>query len=160
MGTTGAGKTTVGTLLARKLDWRFADADDFHSPENVEKMREGKPLDDADRRPWLQALREEIESWLRTQEDVVLACSALKRSYRDQLRASGDVKFVYLKGSYDEIAQHLEGRQGHFAKRDLLASQLETLEEPEVDEGALVIPVTQSPEEAACSIRQALSFGP
>jgi gluconokinase len=97
MGVVGAGKTTVGRLLAQKLGWHFADADDFHSAANVEKIRRGIPLDDSDRAPWLAALRDAILQWNAEGQNAVLACSALKRKYRDALRTDG-VRFVYLKG--------------------------------------------------------------
>jgi gluconokinase len=149
MGVTGAGKTTVGRLLAAELSWQFADADAFHSPENVEKMRAGRPLDDADREPWLEALRRATEGWLAAGQDTVLACSALKRAYRDRLRVSPDVRFVYLQGSSEQIERRLAERHGHFATQDLLRSQFESLEEPGADEGAIVVSVTQPAEEAA-----------
>src|SRR4029077_13571152 len=114
MGVTGAGKTTVGNLLAQQLGWEFADADRFHSPANVERIRLGIPLDDADRAPWLSALRQAMERWVTEHRNVVLACSALKESYRDQLALGSEVKFVYLKGSYDLIYQRLRQRHGHF----------------------------------------------
>src|SRR5206468_9688070 len=100
MGVTGAGKTTIGQLLSQRIRWSFADADSFHSPENVEKIRLGIPLDDADRAPWLRSLRETMDQWLAQHRNVVLACSALKRSYRDQLCVGREVRLVYLKGSY------------------------------------------------------------
>ena len=130
MGVVGVGKTTVATLLAEKLGWQFADADEFHSPENVEKIRHGVPLTDGDRAPWLAALRAAVEKWNATGASVVLACSALKQSYRQQLSA-GNVGFVYLKGSYDLIRERLRTRHGHFATESILKSQLEDLEEPE-----------------------------
>jgi gluconokinase len=130
MGVVGVGKTTVGTLLAQKLGWQFADADDFHSPENVEKIRRGIPLSDADRAPWLAALGQAIEKWNAAGMKVVLACSALKQSYREELR-TGNVGFVYLKGSYDLIRERLLSRHGHFATESILKSQLQDLEEPE-----------------------------
>ena len=141
MGVVGVGKTTVGTLLAEKLGWQFADADDFHSPENVEKIRRGIPLTDQDRAPWLAALRLAIEKWNATGMNVVLACSALKQSYRQELR-TGEVGFVYLKGSYDVIRERLHSRHGHFATESILKSQLEDLEEPE---NAVTVNVDKSP---------------
>src|SRR5215469_12657626 len=129
MGVVGAGKTTVGILLAQKLGWNFADADDFHSPENKNKISHGIPLTDADRAPWLAALRHRIEQWNAEGENVVLACSALKRTYRDELQ-TGNVQFVYLKGDYELIATRLRGRHGHFANESILKSQLRDLEEP------------------------------
>lgn len=130
MGVVGSGKTTVGKLLAQKLGWQFADADDFHPAANVEKIHHGIPLDDRDRAPWLSALRGAIEQWNAAKQHVVLACSALKRGYRAELRA-GPVQFVYLKGSYELILSRLRSRRGHFASESILASQFADLEEPE-----------------------------
>jgi len=129
MGVVGSGKTTVGKLLAEKLAWHFADADDFHSSDSVKKIRKGIPLTDLDRAPWLSALHTAIEQWNSAQRNVILACSALKRSYRDKLRA-GPVQFVYLKGGYDLIRNRLGSRHGHFASESILASQFADLEEP------------------------------
>lgn len=142
MGVVGAGKTTVGLLLAQRLGWQFADADDFHSPENKNKISHGVALTDADRAPWLAALRRAIEQWNAEGQNVVLACSALKRAYRDQLQA-GNVKFVYLKGDYDLIAARLRSRHGHFANESILKSQLADLEEPA---NAIVVSVDQTPD--------------
>src|SRR5207302_2299343 len=126
MGVVGSGKTTVGKLLAMELGWRFADADDFHPRANVDKIRRGIPLDDCDRVPWLSALHDAIEQWNESLQNVVLACSALKQSYRNKLRA-GSVHFVYLKGSQQLIASRLRSRQGHFASESILASQFADL---------------------------------
>jgi gluconokinase len=131
MGVTGAGKTTIGVLLAQRLGWDFVDADRFHSPANVEKMRQGIALNDADRAPWLRSLHQAIEGWVGERKNVVLACSALKRSYRDELWIAGETKFVYLKGSYDLICQRLRQRHGHFASETILAGQFADLEEPD-----------------------------
>lgn len=130
MGVVGAGKTTIGTLLAQKLGWGFADADNFHPAENVEKIRHGIALTDADRVPWLAAMHEAIVQWNRTGQNMVLACSALKRSYREELR-TGDVRFVYLKGSRELILERLRTRHGHFATESILDTQFRDLEEPE-----------------------------
>lgn len=130
MGVTGAGKTTIGVRLAQRLGWDFVDADSFHSPANVEKMKQGIALDDADRGPWLKSLHEAMEGWAAEHKNVVLACSALKRIYRDELCVTGQTKFVYLKGSYDLIYQRLRQRHGHFASAAILASQFAALEEP------------------------------
>jgi gluconokinase len=145
MGVTGSGKTTVGRRLADRLAWEFVDGDDFHSPANKQKMGSGIPLTDADRRPWLEALRNVVLAWLQRGSDGVLACSALKRSYREQLRAGEDVRFIHLKGDSAFLEQRLRGRAGHFAGPDLLASQLERLEEPGEAE-AVTIPGTAPPE--------------
>jgi gluconokinase len=146
-GVSGAGKTTVGKLLARKLRWRFLEADDFHPAANVEKMRSGHPLTDEDRWPWLERLREQIEQTLAAGENAVLACSALKRKYRDCLRVNCDVKFVFLHGDYALIEKQLRSRRSHFMNPALLQSQFVDLEEPQPDEGAFVIELGRSPRE-------------
>jgi gluconokinase len=130
MGVTGAGKTTAGRALAERLGWEFLDADDFHPMANVEKIRAGIALDDADREPWLQAMRAALEVRSAERINVVLACSALKSEYREKLRV-GEVRFVYLRGSYAAIAERLRLRHGHFADERVLASQFADLEEPE-----------------------------
>jgi gluconokinase len=155
MGTTGSGKTTIGSLLAERMEWEFVDADDFHPPSNVEKMKHGKPLTDADREPWLKALHDKIVEWTAEKRSVVLACSALKQSYRDELRASSDVKFVYLKGSYQLFSPRVLARRGHFAKQDLLASQFATLEEPT---DAVIVDAAPSPEQIVSEVRRKLRF--
>jgi gluconokinase len=155
MGTTGSGKTTIGTLLAKRLAWEFVDADDFHPPANVEKMKHGIPLTDADREPWLKALHDKIVEWNGEQRNVVLACSALKQSYRDELRASSEVKFVYLKGSYELFSQRVLARKGHFAKQDLLASQFAALEEPA---DAIIADAERPPEELVAKVRKQLGL--
>jgi gluconokinase len=155
MGTTGSGKTTIGSLLAKRMGWEFVDADDFHPPSNVEKMEHGIPLTDADREPWLKALHDKIVEWTAEKRSVVLACSALKHSYRDELRASSDVKFVYLKGSYQLFSERVLARRGHFAKQDLLASQFATLEEPT---HAIIVDAAPSPEQIVSEVRRKLGF--
>jgi gluconokinase len=130
MGVEASGKTTVGTLLARALGWIFVDADDFHSEANKEKMSHGVPLDDADRGPWLKAIHEFVQGQTLAGHNIVLACSALKESYRDQLRQGMEMKIVYLKGNFDLFYSRLQKRQEHFAKETLLASQFASLEEP------------------------------
>jgi gluconokinase len=130
MGVSGVGKTTIGRALAQELQWHFAEGDDYHSAANKAKMHAGIPLTDEDRAPWLQSLRSAITGWLAAGENVVLACSALKASYREILQVSPEVKFVYLRGSYELIAQRLASRHGHYMNPDLLGSQFETLEEP------------------------------
>ncbi len=130
MGVSGVGKTTVGQALARELHWRFEDADDYHSPANIAKMRAGIPLTDEDRAPWLQSLHHAIVNWLAAGENVILACSALKASYRALLLVSSDVKLVYLRGSEELVASRLAARHGHYMNPHLLHSQFLTLEEP------------------------------
>jgi len=154
MGVSGAGKTTVGQLLASQLGWEFADADDYHSATNIEKMRSGISLTDADRAPWLATLRSLIAGWLTSGKNAVLACSALKRKYRENLQLTPQVKFVYLKGSPSLLHQRLHCRLGHFMTEQMLASQLAALEEPD---HAVVVDVDASPAENAAKIRMALA---
>jgi gluconokinase len=148
MGIVGAGKTTVGQLLAQELGWHFADADDFHPAANVEKIRNGIALTDADRAPWLAALRGAIIQWSALRENFVLACSALKRAYRDELRAA-PVIFVYLKASPELVLGRLRARHGHFATESILSTQLEDLEEPE---DAITVPIDHSPDAIVAEI--------
>lgn len=155
MGVVGAGKTTVGQLLAEQFGWEFADADDFHPAANVEKIRQGIGLNDADRAPWLQRLHDAIVGWIAASRNVVLACSALKRSYRQQLATGPEVKFVYLKGSAEVIAQRLRSRHGHFANEQILASQLADLEEPEA---ALTVEISGTPRQIVADIRKGLGL--
>jgi gluconokinase len=155
MGVVGSGKTTIGQLLAQELGWEFADADDFHPPSNVEKIRQGIPLEDADREPWLDRLRQAIVEWIAQGRNVVLACSALKRSYRRKLEAGPEVRFVYLKGSAALITERLRSRHGHFADAKILASQLADLEEPE---GALTVDIAATPPEIVATIRKRLGL--
>lgn len=153
MGVTGSGKTTVGIALAEALHWQFVDADDFHPPANVAKMRAGVPLDDNDRTPWLAALRTAIDNWLQSKTHVVLACSALKRSYRDQLIFNPDERLVYLRGSSALIAERLSQRRGHYMDPELLPSQFATLEEPE---NAIAVDVDATVPEIVTRIQTAL----
>jgi gluconokinase len=155
MGTTGAGKTTIGTRLAAQLNWQFADADAFHPPANIEKMSRGIPLNDADRAPWLEALRKAILEWIAVGKNVVLACSALKRAYREVLRPSPEVKIIYLKGNFALFAERIRHRHGHFAGEGILAGQFADLEEPA---DAITIDAAQSPEEIVAEIRNRLAL--
>jgi gluconokinase len=155
MGVTGSGKTTVGKALAESLHWQFVDADDFHRPANIAKMRAGIPLDDADRTPWLAALRTQIDQWLQTGTNAVLACSALKQAYREQLVASSEVRVVYLCGSRELIAKRLKERHGHYMDPNLLSSQFATLQEPR---DALVVDVDASVDEIVGRIRTVLNL--
>ena len=131
MGVSGSGKTTIGKQLADSLQWEFSDGDSFHSPENVEKMRRGIPLTEVDRQPWLQAMQRAIAQWLQADKNVVLACSALKESYRQLLIVDKTrIKLVYLKGSYQLIQKRLQERKNHYMSEKLLNSQFDVLEEP------------------------------
>ena len=156
MGVVGAGKTTIGKMLASELCWQFADADDFHPSSNVEKISHGVPLTDEDRQPWLDQLRTSILRWIGEGQPTVLACSALKRSYRAELQAGPQVRFVYLHGSVELIAERLRARHGHFAGEAILASQLTDLEEPEA---ALKFDISDTPEHITDQIRKALGLG-
>ncbi|MEH2308590.1 gluconokinase [Nostoc sp.] len=154
MGVSGSGKTTIGKLLADSLGWEFSDADSFHSLENVDKMRRGIPLIEADRMPWLQDLQAAIKHWLQENKNVVLACSALKDSYRQFLVSdSVRTKLVYLKGSYELIQIRLKERSNHYMSEKLLNSQFDTLEEP-LD--TISMDVAQPPQIIVQNIRTAL----
>lgn len=142
MGVSGTGKSTIGLALADALGLPFLEGDDLHPDTNIAKMAAGIPLTDADRWPWLDAIAAELD------HPVVAACSALKRSYRDKLRASApDLVFVYLHGTPELLASRMARRDGHFMPTALLASQLATLEEPASDEGAIPVNVALRPDE-------------
>lgn len=145
MGVAGCGKSTVAHLLAEKLDWDFLDADDFHSPENITKMKSGIPLNDSDRAPWLSTLNATLASTLGEGCHPVLACSALRERYRAQLcRGIDDLQFVYLKGNYDLIWSRISQREEHYMKSEMLRSQFDVLEEPV---NALVVSIHLTPKE-------------
>ena len=182
MGVSGAGKSTVAQALAQALNFRYFDADNFHSDVNKAKMASGLALTDVDREPWLNSLASAISQWQKEEQGAVLACSALKESYRKRLSAghspglgpehghenmhknpqenkqehpnsSGPAKFVYLKASYDEIYRRMEKRQNHFMKADMLKSQFKTLEEPT---DAIVVNATGSLEEIVAQVLEEL----
>jgi gluconokinase len=155
MGPAGSGKTTVGELLAAQLQWEFADADNFHSPANIEKMSRGIPLSDDDRIPWLSSIREAMLQWDARHRNAVLACSALKRGYREQLQINSNVKLVYLKGSYELLRERLHSRKGHYAGEQILAGQFADLEEPT---DAITVDAAQSPEQIVTEIRKRLAL--
>jgi gluconokinase len=161
MGVSGSGKTVIGRLLADRLVMPFLDADDLHSAENVRKMRLGRPLTDTDRAPWLQAVVGEITRTTVDGQGVVVACSALKRAYRDRLRAAAPgLRLVHLAGPPGLIRRRLEARTGHFMPVILLDSQLATLEPPEADEQPLVINLALPPDEIVERIVAALPPAP
>jgi carbohydrate kinase (thermoresistant glucokinase family) len=142
MGVSGCGKTTIGKLLAQELKVPFFDGDDFHSPANIEKMSKGNPLNDEDRKGWLARLNELAKKHL--DKGAIIACSALKKMYRDQLKLGiPTLEFIYLKGSKDEILKRVENREGHFMPSALLDSQFDTLEAPEQ---AFEVSITQAPD--------------
>ncbi|HET7586702.1 MAG TPA: gluconokinase [Gammaproteobacteria bacterium] len=146
MGVSGSGKTTVGAMLAGRLGCEFADADDFHSAANIEKMHRGLPLDDADRLPWLEAIAAQIDAWHADGQCGVVTCSALKRSYRDVIIGDrADVQLVYLRGEQELITRRMIARQGHFMPVDLLASQFAVLEEPAPEERAITVSIGMPP---------------
>jgi gluconokinase len=153
MGVTGAGKTTIGRLLAEELGWTFYDADDFHSQSNVEKMRRGEPLTDDDRVGWLDSLEEFIRKKLLSQTNIVLACSALKASYRSRFLIDAQVRLVYLKATRSLIEERLSERRGHYMNPSLIESQFAILEEPE---RAIVLNAADSPGDIFAEIREKL----
>jgi gluconokinase len=157
MGVSGSGKSTVAALLAGALGCHFLEGDDLHPRENVEKMRSGTPLTDADRLPWLRNIAEVIDGWRARGECGVLTCSALKRSYRDIIIGNRhDVVLVYLKGSYDLVHQRMAARHEHFMPIALLDSQFATLEEPTPDEHPIIVDIGSKPAEVATEIARQL----
>lgn len=158
MGVSGSGKTTIASLLARRLEWTFEDADWFHPPENVAKMAAGSPLTDADRWPWLQGIATWIESTRHSGRHGVVACSALKREYRAVLVGAHPdaVRIVYLEGDRALIGTRLAMRQGHFMPPGLLESQFSTLEPPGADERPITISVEPHPNDVVTNIVAAL----
>jgi gluconokinase len=153
MGVTGSGKSLIGSALAQSLGVKFVDGDDFHSAENIEKMSSGVPLTDGDRAEWLAALAREIHAARAADRGIVVACSALKRRYRDILRAGArDLNFILLNGTPKLIAERLAHRGGHFMPPSLLNSQLAALEKPAADEQALVYDIANAPEQIVADI--------
>ena len=142
MGVSGSGKSTIGEKLAQRLGWSYEDGDRFHPSSNVAKMSAGQPLTDEDRRPWLQAIANEIDRVCEAGGHAVIACSALKRPYRDILvHGRHDVRIIYLKGTQDLIASRLALRKGHFMPPGLLASQFKTLEPPDASENPVTVSI-------------------
>lgn len=161
MGVAGSGKSTIGETLAGRIGWRFEDGDRFHPASNVAKMSAGVPLTDDDRWPWLQAIADEIDRLCAAGERAVVACSALRRVYRDVLiHGRNDVRLVYLDGSQQLIADRLNRRKGHFMPPDLLASQFKTLEPPERDERPITVPIDASVEAIVDDIVGQLTLSP
>jgi gluconokinase len=160
MGVSGSGKSTIAEKLAERMGWRYEDGDTFHPASNVAKMSAGHPLTDEDRWPWLQAIADEIDRTCKTGESIVIACSALKHSYRDVLvHGRDDVRIVYLRGTQELIASRLSQRKGHFMPPGLLASQFKTLEPPDPDENPLTVSIDASVEEIVDDIIGQLRLG-
>lgn len=151
MGVAGCGKSTVAEALAQALGCRYLDGDAFHPPSNIDKMTRGVPLTDADRWPWLDRVAEAFGD-----EQTVIACSALRRAYRDRLRARGDVFFAFLDGSFDLIRGRMAERSGHFMPESLLRSQFETLEPPAADEWSVAADISGATDQTVAQIRAAL----
>ena len=158
MGVSGSGKTTLAKLLAQALGCQFLEGDALHPPANVEKMRGGTPLTDADRRPWLRRIAQEIDGWRARSQSGVVTCSALKRTYRDILIGDrSDVTLAYLKGSRELIQRRMAARHEHFMPVALLDSQFATLEEPAPDERAIVVDIGGSPESIVSQLIERLA---
>ena len=151
MGVSGAGKTTVGRLLAKECGWKFYDADDFHSAENKDKMSRGVPLTDEDRVDWLMSLHNFLNLNIEVSQSIVVACSALKQEYRDVLHVSNEIRFVYLQGTYEQIEVRMKERKDHYMKPDMLASQFAILEEPK---DALIVDISTTPKEIVTFLRK------
>ena len=161
MGVSGSGKSTIGEKLAERLGWSYEDGDKFHPASNVAKMSAGQPLTDEDRWPWLQAIADEIERVCEAGEQAVIACSALKRAYREVLvHGRNDVRIIYLKGSQQLIASRLAVRKGHFMPPGLLASQFKTLEPPDIGENPVTVSIDASVETIVDDIVRQLKLSP
>jgi gluconokinase len=159
MGVSGSGKSTIGALLARRLHWEFEDADWLHPASNVDKMHNGIPLTDEDRRPWLEAVAAWIDNTRHSGVRAVVACSALKRWYRDVLIGSrADVRLIYLQGEETLIARRIATRHEHFMPQSLLHSQFEALEEPGPDEAPIIAPIAPEPREIVTRILSSLGM--
>jgi gluconokinase len=159
MGVSGSGKTTIGALVAGRLGWAFAEADDFHPAGNIVKMRSGVPLDDADRLPWLRAIAAQIDRWRAAGKNGVVTCSALKRGYRHIIVGGRpEVRRIYLKGGHELIAHRLTARYGHFMPASLLQSQFADLEEPSPEERPNVVSIGNPPHVIAEEVIAALNL--
>jgi gluconokinase len=156
MGVAGVGKTTIGSRLAAELGWQFHDADAYHPPANVAKMRRGQPLDDRDRAPWIDRLSRAVAGWVASGTNVVLACSALRAPHRARLRVDRErVRFVHLSGPAGLVAQRLAKRTGHFMPAELLVSQLRALDPPT---DALAVSIVPPPDEVVAAVRRGLGI--
>ena len=159
MGVSGCGKSTIAAMLAHRLHWIYEDGDWFHPQSNIEKMHHGEPLDDADRWPWLRAIAAWIDATRQAGNRGIVACSALKRAYRDILVGERrDVRIVYLKGDRDLIARRVAARADHFMPPELLDSQFKALEEPQADERPIVVSIVPHPREIVETIVRKLGF--
>ncbi len=159
MGVSGSGKSTVGALLAKRLGWEMTEGDSLHPPANVEKMRRGIPLDDADRAPWLDRIGEQLKAWGSADRSGVVTCSALKRAYRERiLAARPDARFVYLKASEAVIASRVSARHHEYMPASLLHSQFTTLEEPLPGEPVITVDADDQPELETQKIIDALGL--
>jgi gluconokinase len=157
MGVSGVGKTTVATALADRLGWSFQEGDTLHPPANIAKMGAGEPLTDDDRAPWLDQVKAWIDAQIERGSPGVITCSALKRAYRDRIRAGRrTIALVFVEGDHDLIARRLEGRDGHFMPRALLGSQFATLEPPTPDEHPIIVSAGDPPDEQLRRIEHAL----
>jgi gluconokinase len=157
MGVSGSGKTTIARSLAAAKHWAVLEGDSFHPPANVEKMKAGTPLTDEDRWPWLRAIAAAIDEYRARGENAVVACSALRRAYRDILIGDRpDVRLVYLKGSKELIAERMKARKGHFMPASLLDSQFQALEEPGPDENPIIVEIGGTPDEIVQAILEQL----
>lgn len=156
MGVSGCGKSTIASMLAEKLGWKYFDGDSFHSPANIAKMSQGIPLNDNDRSDWLAAMTEVIRICIQNDESGTLSCSALKQQYRNQLCVDdSQVKFIYLKGSYEVIKTRMESRPGHYMKPGMLASQFADLQEPS---DAIIVDIEKSPIEIVDEVLHRLNI--
>jgi gluconokinase len=161
MGVSGSGKTTIASKVAQHLGWSLLEGDSFHPPANVAKMAAGHPLTDEDRWPWLHAIAEAIDALRAKGQSAVVACSALKRAYRDILVGDRpDVRLVYLQGSRDLIGRRMAARKGHFMPPALLDSQFATLEEPQSDERPMVVPIDAPPDKIVEDVLQQVQEHP
>jgi gluconokinase len=161
MGVSGSGKSTIADRLSKRLDWTFEDGDRFHPASNIAKMSAGQPLTDEDRWPWLRAISDEIDRACKAAQHLVIACSALKRAYRDVLvHGRDDVRIIYLSGTQELIAKRLALRKDHFMPPGLLDSQFETLEPPDADENPVTVSIDASVEAIVEDIVGRLGLGP